>query len=223
MKIKDIPRAQRPREKLLQHGAEHMSDIELLAIFVRIGVKGKSALQISEELIHTHGITRILSTMNKQEFCTYDGLGEAKYATIQAIVELTKRHYHAQVHHVNTVITQDTAIHFLMSKLHHIPTEMFCALFLDAKNTLIEYRELSGGSHRLVQVSVRDIAKIALQNDTVKIILAHNHPSGKVIPSEQDKELTHQLIEQLAPLHIEIVDHIIIGEGYYSFLDHGLI
>ncbi len=223
MKIKDMPARERPREKLLTYGAENMSDVELLAIFIRTGVKGKSALEISQELIKNKGISHILSSTNKQEFCTYDGLGEAKYATIRAIVELTKRHYYAKAHSTTIFNDQDTVIHFLMSKLYHMPNEIFSALFLDGNDSLIEYRELFVGSGRFVTISVREIAKVALQHDAVKIILAHNHPSGNTTPSEQDKKITRQIQKHLMPLHIEVLDHIIIGEGYYSFLDHGLI
>ena len=221
MKIKDLPLDERPREKLLLNGAENLSDAELLAIFLRCGNQKNSALDIAKNLINEYGISSILQ-MQKIEFCQKPSLGQAKYATIKAIIELAKRHYRYQTKQ-NDILSLDDAVNLLTAELHNRANEIFSVIFLNAKNKFIKYQELFTGGNSSIKIDKYQIAKTTIKLKADKVILAHNHPSGDINPSHFDIEITKTITNCLSNYDIEVIDHIIIGEGYYSFLRNGLI
>lgn len=223
--IADLPSDQRPREKLLNQGATSLSDAELLAIFLRVGVKGKSAIELAQDLIDGFGGLPALIAANHTTFCAHHGLGDAKYAQLQAVLEMARRHYMAQLKEGALLTSTKAAVAVLTDKLAHETREVICALFLDSKHRLISLDIISTGSLREAPIYPREIARHALEHNAAALILAHNHPSGDPTPSQADKDVTHQLAKVLTPLDIRVLDHIIIGKGlhYRSLAELGYI
>lgn len=223
--IFDMPIDQRPREKLLAQGANALSDAELLAIFLRVGVKGKSAIELAQDLIDSFAGLPALLTADHDAFCQHHGLGDAKYAQLQAVLEMARRHYLAQLKEGALLNSTKAAVALLTDKLGHEQREVICALFLDSKNRLINLEVMSTGSLREAPIYPREIAKRALEHNAAAIILAHNHPSGDPTPSQADKTVTLQLAQVLQPLDIRVIDHIVIGKGlrYASLAEMGIL
>jgi DNA repair protein RadC len=223
--IHDLPSDQRPREKLLAQGASALSDAELLALFLRVGIKGKNAIELAQDLIHSFGGLPALLTANRDDFCKHYGLGNAKYAELQAVLEMAKRHYLAQLKQTSVVNSTQAAVALLTEHLSHQHREIICALFLDSKHQLITFEEISQGSLREAPIYPREIARRAFAHNAAALILAHNHPSGDPSPSQADIDVTHQLAVALKPLDIRVLDHIIIGHGlrYTSLAEEKLI
>lgn len=211
--IHDLPIDQRPREKLLAQGAAALTDAELLALFLRVGVKGKNAIELAQDLIHSFGGLPALLAANRDEFCSHYGLGNAKYTELQAVLEMARRHYMAQLKEKSVVNSTRAAVSLLTDRLAHEPREIICALFLDSKHRLIAIEDLSQGSLREAPIYPREIARRAFVHNAAALIMAHNHPSGDPTPSQADIDVTHQLTITLKPLDIHVLDHIIIGHG----------
>jgi len=205
MAITDWPLSERPREKLLTQGCGTLSDAELLAIFLRTGCMGKSAVDLARDLLVQFNGLRPLLESDKQTFCLARGLGEAKYAQLQAVLEMGVKR-------------------FLMSQLRHQEREVFAVLFLDNQHALIEYEELFKGSINTAYVHPREIAKCALSYNAAAVILAHNHPSGVADPSESDRLITCDISKALNLLDIKVLDHMVVGDTEVtSFAELGLI
>jgi DNA repair protein RadC len=223
--ITDLPSDQRPREKLLTQGATALSDAELLAIFLRVGVKGKNAIELAQDLINAFGDLPALLTADHDTFCAHHGLGDAKYAQLQAVLEMARRHYMAQLKEGALLTSTKAAVAVLTDKLAHETREVICALFLDSKHRLISLDIMSTGSLREAPIYPREIAKRALEHNAAALILAHNHPSGDPTPSQADNDVTRQLAHALKPLDIRVLDHIIIGRGlrYTSLAELGIL
>lgn len=222
MTIKNWPKDERPREKLLAKGAQALSDAELLAIFLRTGCAGKSAVDISRELISKFGSLRPLLEANLNEFCSTQGLGPAKYAQLQAVLEIARRHLAESLTRDVTLNSSANVKRYLIAKLRHRRQEIFAALFLDAQHRLIAFEELFTGTINTAAVYPREIVSYALNHNAASVIFAHNHPSGVTKPSNSDFELTKQLINALSLIDIRTLDHMVVGEGcVYSFAEHG--
>jgi DNA repair protein RadC len=221
--IADLPSDQRPREKLLNQGATSLSDAELLAIFLRVGVKGKSAIELAQDLIDGFGGLPSLIAADHTSFCAHHGLGDAKYAQLQAVLEMARRHYMAQLKEGALLTSTKAAVAVLTDKLAYETREVICALFLDSKHRLISLDIISTGSLREAPIYPREVARKALEHNAAALILAHNHPSGDPTPSQADIDVTHQLAQVLTPLDIRVLDHIIIGRGlrYVSLAERG--
>lgn len=222
--ISQLPADQRPREKLLRQGAASLSDIELLAIFLRVGVKGKSAIELAEQLLMTFGGLPALLSASEADFCAQYGLGSAKYVHLQAVLEMAKRYYLAQLKESVVIDNTEIAVQLLSDKLATEPREIVCALWLNSKHHLICVEDIAVGSLREAALYPREIAKQAFKHNAAALILAHNHPSGDPSPSNADIRITQKLSEILKPLDIKLVDHIIIGQGlrYHSLAAMGL-
>jgi DNA repair protein RadC len=222
MKIKDIPQAERPREKLLHWGAESLSDSELLAILLRTGRRGKSALQLAQELLtHFGGLRRLLSA-DQAAFCEISGIGVNKYLQCKAAQELSRRSTQAQLREYDVLKRTQVTKQYLASSLGHHQQEVFACLFLDTQLRLLHFEKLFFGTIDYTTVHPRIIVKKALQYNAAAVILAHNHPSGKSEPSPADIEITETLDEALALVDIRLVDHIIVGEKEpFSFVENG--
>lgn len=213
MSIAEWPVAERPREKLLLQGAAALSDAELLAIFLRTGVAGKSAVDVARELLARFGGLRALMNASQQEFCQGLGLGAAKYAQLQAVMEMARRHLSASLHAGDALTSPAVVRDYLTAHLRHQPREVFAALFLDAQHRLIRYEELFFGTIDGAAVYPREVVKRGLAHNAAALIVAHNHPSGVAEPSLADKRITERLKEALALVDIRLLDHMVVGDG----------
>lgn len=225
MTIRDLPADQRPREKLLTQGPNSLSDAELLAIFLRTGVAGKNAIQLAQHLIDAFGGLPALMSANQHDFCQHLGLGQAKYAQLQAVLEMARRHWQAQLQQGALLTSVEAAVALLTERLAHEPCEILYALFLDNQHRLLAMEELARGSLREAPLYPREIVRRAFEHNAAALILAHNHPSGDPTPSGADQQATRQLAQALLPLDIRLLDHLIIGKGlrYTSLAATGLM
>lgn len=224
MSIKDWAVDDRPREKLLSRGPSALTDAELLAIFLRTGTQGKSAVDLARELLSNFGSLKALLNADKHRFCQANGLGEAKYAQLQAVMEMARRHFKEALQRGDALSSPDITRAYLSAQLGSYPYEVFACLFLDNQHRVIQLIELFRGTLDAANIYPREVAKQALQHNAAAVIFAHNHPSGHSEPSLADKQITKRLKDALALLDIRALDHIIIGDGEpYSFAEHGLI
>jgi len=224
MAIKDWPAEERPREKLLQRGAGALTDAELLAIFLRTGTQGKSAVDLARELLNSFGSLKAILEADCQCFCLGHGLGEAKYSQLQAVLEMARRHFHEILQRGDALTSPDITRAYLSAQLRGYSFEVFACLFLDNQHRVIKLDELFRGSIDGASVYPREVARQALQHNAAAVIFAHNHPSGIAEPSQADKHITEKLKQALALFDIRVLDHFIIGDGKpFSFAEHGLI
>lgn len=221
MAITDWPEDQRPRERLIKQGAHALSDAELLAVFLRIGVAGKSAVDLGREMVAQFGSLRALFCARLPDFTRINGLGPAKYAQLQAVLELTRRAL-AEDLKAGAALNSPTAVtHFLQLLFHGKTCETFVVLFLDVRNRLIDTEEMFRGTLTRTSVYPREIVKAALAHNAAAVVLSHNHPTGDVAPSDPDLYLTRLLKQALELVDVRVVDHIIVSETRtYSFLEH---
>ena len=224
MAIKDWPAEERPREKLLQRGASALTDAELLAIFLRTGTPGKSAVDLARELLDTFGSLKALLNADQAQFCQGLGLGAAKYAQLQAVLEMARRHFEEILQRGNALSSPDITRAYLSARLRGYSYEVFACLFLDNQHRVIKLDEMFRGTLDSASVYPREVVKQALHHNAAAVIFAHNHPSGIAEPSQSDKLITDKLKQALGLFDILVLDHFIIGDGQpYSFAEHGLI
>jgi len=222
--IRDWPAGERPREKLLSRGPSALSDAELLAIFLRTGVTGKTAVDLARELLTDFGGLRPLLEADRQRFCSHHGLGTATYAQLQAVLEMARRHLQEQLYRGDSLENPDATRQFLSSRLRHLPYEVFACLFLDNRHRVIVFEELFRGTIDGASVHPREVVRRALQHNAAAVILAHNHPSGVAEPSRADIQLTRRLTDALALVDIRVLDHLVIGDGDgVSLAERGLL
>ena len=223
MAITDWAPEDRPREKLLMKGAESLSDAELLAIFLRTGIKGKTAVDLARDLLADSGGLSSLLSANEERFCQGKGVGQAKFVQLQAVVEMSRRYLEEKIHRGNAMENVDDVKRYLQSRLQHYPFEVFACLFLDNKHRVIEYEELFRGTVNSATVHPREVVRCAIKHNAVAIVLAHNHPSGLAEPSLSDREITQKLKEALQLIDVRVLDHFIIGDDIVSFAERGLL
>lgn len=221
MNINTWPKNERPRERLLNNGANSLSDTELLAIFIRCGIKGKTAIDLARELLHQYGNVKDLLDLDQQAFCKLCGMGPAKYAQIQASLELAKRY---TLHNMNACdFMQDieTAKKYCMMQLSAHQREIFAVICLNNNYRVVNYTELFFGTLNRAVVHPREIVRLALKHNSSALIVTHNHLSGNAEPSKEDIALTKHLKSVLELVEINLIDHIIIGRGIgYSFAEN---
>ena len=213
MAIKDWPADERPREKLLTKGAAALSDAELLAIFLRTGVAGKSAVEMARDLLTDFDGLRALLEADKSSFCARHGLGEAKYTQLQAVLEMSHRHLEATLTRGDAFKDAVNTRRYVQQRLRHYEHEVFGCLFLDSKHRLIVFEALFTGTIDAASVYPREVVKRALANNAAAVILAHNHPSGVATASRADIAITAKLKAALDLVDIRVLDHIIVGNG----------
>ena len=224
MAISDWPEAERPREKLLSLGPQALSDAELLAIFLRTGIAGCNAVDLARRLMHEYGSLRQLLQADRRRFCATRGLGNAKYAQLQAVLELARRHLAENLLRSDALKNPAETRRYQKARLRDYPYEVFACLFLDTRNRIICYEELFRGSSDGASVHPREVVRRALQHNAAAVILAHNHPSGVAEPSDADRRITTRLQDALALLDIRVLDHVVIGDQIAtSFAERGLI
>lgn len=222
MAITDWPEHQRPRERLIKQGAQALSDAELLAVFLRVGVAGKSAVDLGRDMVGHFGSLQALFAARQAEFSRINGLGPAKYAQLQAVLELAKRALAEELRAGALLNSPQAVKQYLQLLFHGKAYEAFMVLFLDVKHRLIVAEELFRGTLTHASVYPREIVKAALAHNAASLILAHNHPSGEAEPSKADLHLTSNLKQALALVDVHIIDHIVAaGRQTHSFAEHG--
>lgn len=214
MAIPDLPRSERPREKLLSQGPSTLTDAELLAIFIRTGVKGRSAVQIAHDVISRHGGLVPLLSADCLSFCQTKGLGPAKYALLAAILEMAKRFETSRAKEQEFLESPDAVKSVVSLNMRSLEHEVFACLFLDNRHRLICFRSMFTGTIDSASVYPREVVKAALQYNAAAVIFAHNHPSGVAEPSRADIDITRKLTKALALIEVRVLDHIIVGDGY---------
>jgi DNA repair protein RadC len=221
--IRDWPRTERPREKLLDRGPGVLSDAELLALLIGSGTRGCSAVELARGLLSDFGSLRSLLLAERARW-TRKGLGPARYAAVQAAVELARRHLQEELRSGQPLTTPQAAFRFLQAQLGDRPYEVFCCLYLDNRHRLIAFEELFRGTVDCAQVHPREVVRQALLHNASALILAHNHPSGGLEPSPADEAITRRLKAGLSLMDMRVVDHVIVGGSRcYSFAEHGLL
>lgn len=224
MSIAQWPAAERPREKLLTLGPKALSDAELLAIFLRIGCAGRSAVDLARDLLLRYGGLRPLLEANQADFCSGLGLGPAKYAQLQAVLEMARRHLSASMREGELLTSPDLVRSYLSAQLRHKAHEIFAVLFLDNQHRLIAYDEIFFGTIDGASIYPREIVKKALARNAAAAILAHNHPSGLAEPSQSDRRITQRLQEALDLVGVRVIDHMVVGDSeVVSFAERGLL
>lgn len=224
MAIKEWPIAERPREKLLQHGVQALSDAELLAVFIHTGVRGKTAVDVSWELICKFGGLRKLVTSTQNQLCESPGLGPAKYALLQASVELGRRFLGEKLKRDGALTSPKQVADYLIHQLRDQEREVFAIIYLDNRHQVIDYEELFYGTLNGATVHPREVVKSVLARNAAAVILAHNHPSGVAEPSQSDVAITQKIQDALQLIDVKLLDHLVIGDGeFVSLSDRGLL
>jgi DNA repair protein RadC len=222
--ITEWPEAERPREKLLSRGANALSDAELLAIFLRTGMKGRTALDIARDLLNRFNGLRGLMEATQQQVCSAPGVGTAKYAQLQASIALVERFLLDDLERGEMLVNPLKTRRYLKSKLRSYDKEVFACLFLDNQHRVIGFEELFQGTIDGASVYPREVVKRALENNAAAVIFAHNHPSGLAEPSQADIRITDKLKSALLLVDIRVLDHMIVGDGeVLSFAETGLL
>ena len=224
MSIRNWLPSERPREKLMQHGAQTLSNAELLAVFLGTGRRGATAVDLAHVLLAQFGSLRELLCADRQQALAGHGLGPARYCLLQAALELARRHYREILQAGPALDSPDSARGFLLAQLRDRPYEVFCCMHLNSRHQLIAFEELFRGTIDGASVHPREVVKAALARNAAAVILAHNHPSGVAEPSHADELITARLREALALVDIRVLDHLVIGDGRcMSFAERGLL
>ena len=223
--IKSWPQDDRPREKLLKRGAGTLSNSELLAILLRTGVKGVSAIDLARQIIDKFGTFRNMNHTDMREWKEFKGLGPAKIAQIQAALEIGRRFREDEVLSVKQKIAAaKDIVSIIMPQMRDLKTEVFKVVYLNSNNRIIDISDATTGTVNLAMPIVREIIHAALQKFAAAIICVHNHPSANITPSPEDKKFTQELSAAGKLMGIKVLDHIIIGDGnYFSFADEGIL
>lgn len=222
MAIKEWPQERRPRERLIREGAAALSDAELLAVFLRTGIPGKDAVQLGQQILHHFGSLQAMFGASLEAFSALRGLGPAKFAQLQAVMELARRAILEEIKAGQALNSPRAVKEYLRITFSGKDFESFHVLFLDVKNRLIDAREMFRGTLTHTSVYPREVVKAALACNAASIMLAHNHPSGTPDPSESDLLLTRALVQAMALVDIRILDHFVVaGHQVHSFAEHG--
>jgi DNA repair protein RadC len=224
MAITDWPSDDRPREKLLRKGADALSDAELVALLLRTGIRGKSAVELAREMMAGFGSLSALLAADAAALTAVRGMGAAKYAQLHAVRELARRALRERLDRGCALSSPHAVRDYLRLTLNDRPHEVFAAVFLDAQNRVLGVEELFRGTLTQTSVYPREVVKRALAHNAASVILAHNHPSGVAEPSRSDEALTAALRQALALVDVRVLDHFVIGGGAaMSFAERGLL
>jgi len=223
MAISDWPSDERPREKLISRGAGSLSDAELLAIFLRTGVAGSSAVDLARQLLLDYGSLRNIFDADVKSFCAGRGLGLAKFVQLQAALEIAGRHLAENLKYEDCLTKPAQTRNYLRARLRDYDYEVFACLMLDNRNRVIAFRELFRGTIDGASVYPREVVKQALADNAAAVILAHNHPSGVCEASQADIRITERLRKALELVDIRVLDHVIVGDGITCLSERGLV
>lgn len=221
--IKNWSDDDKPREKLMLKGKDSLSDAELLAILIGSGSRNESAVALSQRILASVDSLNSLGKMSINQLMKFKGIGEAKAITIIAALELGRRRRAEEAPELKKITSSKTAFEIMKPIIGELPHEEFWVLFLNNSNKVISKSQLSKGGIAGTVVDARLIFKLALENGATGLILCHNHPSGSLIPSEADKQITKKIKTGGEVLDVKVLDHLIITESkYYSFVDEGI-
>ncbi len=224
MAITDWPANERPREKLIELGAQALSDAELLAIFLRVGVPGKSAVDLARDLLTHFGSLNGIYAASAKEISLLHGMGLSKYAQLQAVFEMSRRALLEQIREKDVLSSPQQVRNYLILKLANEPKEVFMVLFLDAQNRLIGMEQMFSGTLTQTSVYPREVVKRSLHYNAAAVVFAHNHPSGIAKQSHADEMITKELTKALALIDVRVLDHFIVaGNETLSFAEIGLL
>lgn len=222
--IRDWPESERPREKLLERGPHALSDAELLALLLGSGTKGRSAVDLARDLIGHFGSLREMLSADRSRWRGKRGIGPARYAALMASIELARRHFLEPLRTSSALTAPESTRRFLLAQLRDRPYEVFCCLFLDNRHRLVAFEEIFRGTIDGASVHPREVVRQTLLHNAASVIVAHNHPSGVVEPSQADEGVTRRLTQALALVDVRLLDHLIVGDGKcFSFAEHGLL
>ncbi|MDX1668413.1 MAG: DNA repair protein RadC [Limnobacter sp.] len=219
MSIQHWPVSERPRERLLSQGAPSLSDAELLAIFLRTGIKGKSAVDLAREILASHGSLQALNRISEQEFCSIPGLGPAKYCQFKAVLEMASRCLGGELKENTQSLHHPQLLEqFVRLQIGLATIEKFLVIGMDNQLQVLAHAVLASGTVNKTAVYPREVVKFAITHNATRMMIAHNHPSGHCIPSAADDSLTLTLKKALNLLDIELVDHLIVSHARsYSY------
>ena len=224
MSICNWPKTERPRERLIERGPDALSDGELLAVLIGCGTRGRSAVDLARSLIDEFGSLRDFLTAEPSRCLGQPGIGPARYASMQAALELARRHYREPLRARRAFKGPEAVRAFLLAQLRDRPHEVFCCLYLDHRYRLIAFEELFRGNFDTTSVHIREVMRQILRRNASAVIFAHNYPSGAAEPSEADYYITRRLRDLLLAVDVKVVDHVIVGDTKcYSFADRGLL
>ena len=222
MTIRDWPESERPREKLLERGAQALSDAELVALLLGSGIKGRSAVDVARSLIAEFGSLRGMLSADRPRWEGQLGIGPARYATLMASIEIARRHLREPLRSGLAFTAPDCTRKFLLAQLRDRPYEVFCCLYLDNRHRLLAFEELFRGTIDGATVHPREVVRQTLLHNAAAVIIAHNHPSGIAEPSQDDEGVTRRLRQALAFVDVRLLDHLIVGDGRcFSFSEQG--
>ncbi|MHA0857065.1 RadC family protein [Paenibacillus sp. CMAA1364] len=224
MLLRDLPHGERPRERMMNYGAEALSHAELLAILLRTGSHQESAIHLAQRIMKQVGSIRNLVDLSISELTQIKGIGNAKAVQLKAAIELGQRLSRARMSDVVTIRSPRDAVDLLSEQLRYLQKEHFVCLFLNTKNHVIMQETLSMGSLNAAIVHPREVFRAAIKCSSASIVCAHNHPSGDPTPSPEDISLTSRLVEAGHIIGIEVLDHVVIGDGnFVSLKEQGLM
>jgi DNA repair protein RadC len=224
MTLRDWPEGERPRERLLERGAQALSDAELIALFLGSGRPGKTVIDLARELLTGLGGLRGLLEADVAAVCAQPGVGPARFALLHAALEVGRRYLAARLSRGDALCNPEDARRFVAHRLRHHPREVFACLFLDNRHRVIAFEELFFGTIDGATVHPREVVRRSLTHNAAALILAHNHPSGVADPSRADEVLTRRLRDALALVDTRVIDHLIVGDGeVVSLAERGLL
>ncbi|WOT04997.1 RadC family protein [Shewanella youngdeokensis] len=224
MGIKDWPQGEGPREKLLLSGARDLSDAELLAVLLRVGVRGLSAVELARTMISEFGGLRSLLTASQSQMCRLDGIGPVKFAQLQAAVEIGNRISKENLQRGKILSDPDLTRDYLMRQLADRAYEVFAILLLDSQHRVIQFVELFRGTISSASVYPREVVSLVLEKKAAAVIVCHNHPSGIAEPSTADRRITERLKQALQTIDVSLLDHMVVGDReVVSFAERGWI
>lgn len=224
MTIRDWPAAERPREKLLAGGAGALSDAELLAICLRTGLPGETALDVARRLLTRFGSLGAILAASREQFCRQAGLGAGKYVQIQAVLELARRQMREKLEEADVLNNSELTREYLRARMRGYRREVFACLYLDNQHRVVTFEELFAGTIDGAAVYPREVVQRCLAHNAAAVILAHNHPSGVAEPSQADRAITRRLIEALHTVDVRVLDHVVVGAAEtVSFAERGLM
>ena len=216
MNIKQWPAHERLRERILKHGTGGLSDAELLAIVLGSGRHGQNAVDLARTMLSQFGSLRGLLQADEKSVCAFAGVGQTRYAILQAVTEIARRSLMETMMRGSVLSNPSKAHNYLLMKMRDCKHETFACLFLDSRNRVIAFEEMFKGTIGSVSIHPREIVKRSLHHNAAAIIFAHNHPSGSSYPSRSDKYITRELKESLRLIDVRVLDHFVIGENVTS-------
>lgn len=220
----ESPEALMPREKMQRYGIESLTDVELLALFLRTGTREKNVLRYSQDLLRHFGSLYGLLSATEKAITQIDGIGIAKYAQLKGIAELARRYFSLRVLSEDSLLSPEMTREFLQSQLADEEREIFVVIFLDNQHRVLKHSRLFSGTLSHVEVHPREIVREAIKVNAAAVILAHNHPSGHAEPSKSDRLITERVVKCCQFMDVRVLDHLVIGRGeYVSFAERGWI